>query len=189
MGFIDAYKRLEKLCGDILNNDRCLSAYIDEMRNTTQGSYLVRGWDEDLKQLKHYRWIRNQIVHEPDCDEENMCSEDDTQWIENFYSRIMNQTDPLALYCQATQPKRTPDRKIDGLYHQEIYNSYHQESRNNYYQKEQKPSGCGMALLIVVIIAVVVVAILILIKVCSIFLPLTKIFSDLEAFISVACRQ
>ena len=63
MSFIESYKHLDKICGEVLNDDRRISAYIDEMKNTPRGSYLVRGWDDDLKQLKHYRWIRNQIAH------------------------------------------------------------------------------------------------------------------------------
>ena len=78
MGFIESYKHLEKLCGEVLNDDRRISAYIDEMINTPRGCYLVRGWDDDLKQLKHYRWVRNQIAHEPDCTEQNMCEPCDT---------------------------------------------------------------------------------------------------------------
>ncbi len=101
MGFIDSYKNLEKLCGDILNDDRRLSAYIDEMNNISSGSYYVKGWKSDLKRLKHYRWIRNQIVHEPDCTEQNMCESDDALWLDSFYFRILNQTDPLALYYKA----------------------------------------------------------------------------------------
>ena len=31
MGFIDSYKRLEKLCGDVMGCDRPVTAYIDEM--------------------------------------------------------------------------------------------------------------------------------------------------------------
>lgn len=105
MGFIDAYKRLEKLCGEILNDDRRVSAYIDQMLNTPRGSYLVRGWNEDLKQLKHYRWIRNQIVHDPACTEANMCCPEDLQWINGFYTRIMHQTDPLSLYRKAIKSR------------------------------------------------------------------------------------
>lgn len=149
MSFIDAYKQLEKLCGEILSDDRRISAYIDEMLNTPQGSHLVRGWDEDLKQLKHYRWIRNRIVHDPGCNERNMCSEDDTQWLVNFYSRIMNRKDPLALYRQATQTQRTPaKKKTDSQHNQERYYDHHQNMRN--------PSGCGIALLTIVVITVVV---------------------------------
>lgn len=74
MGFIDAYKHLEKLCGDMLHDDRRLSAYIDEMLRLSNGARYVRNWDYDLKQLKHYRWVRNQIVHEPGHTEQNMCA-------------------------------------------------------------------------------------------------------------------
>ena len=98
MGFVDSYKHLEKLCGDLLNDERRVSAYIDEMIQTQSGAHYVRGWNSDLKQLKHLRWARNRIVHDPGCTEENMCEPADTQWLDDFYDRIMNQTDPLALY-------------------------------------------------------------------------------------------
>lgn len=117
MGFMDSYKRLEKLCGDILGDDRGVSAYIEEMRSIPKGTYCVSGWEDDLKQLKHYRWIRNQISHEPDCTEENMCSYADAQWISDFYERILNQADPLARYnstlqahCKST-PRKTEKSK------------------------------------------------------------------------------
>lgn len=51
MGFIDSYKHLEKLCGEILNDDRRVSAYIDEMINTPISSFYVGTWDDDLKNL------------------------------------------------------------------------------------------------------------------------------------------
>lgn len=57
-----------------------------------------------MKTLKHYCWVRNQIAHKPDCDENNMCVEDDVLWLDQFYSRIINQTDPLTLYRKATAP-------------------------------------------------------------------------------------
>lgn len=103
MGFIDSYKRLEKLCGEVVDDEKRLSAYIDEMINTPDGSDKVRGWNEDLKKLKHYRWIRNKIAHEPDCSEDNMCEPNDEQWLDVFYSRIINQKDPLSLYQKATR--------------------------------------------------------------------------------------
>lgn len=107
MSFIASYKHLEKLCGDMLNDRHGVSAYIDEMLNKPRGTYHVGGWDNDLKQLKHYRWVRNQIVHEPSCTEENMCHPKDVDWLNDFYNRIMNQTDPLALYRKAMRPKPT----------------------------------------------------------------------------------
>ena len=105
VSFLEAYKHLEKLCGEVFGDDKCISAYIDEMTQISRGSYVVGGWDEDLRHLKHYRWVRNRIVHDPDCTEQNMCAPEDAVWLEKFYQRIMNQTDPLALYAQATKPQ------------------------------------------------------------------------------------
>lgn len=111
MGFIDSYKRLEKICGEILKDERRLSAYIDEMMKIPNGSFYVKGWDDDLRQLKHYRWIRNHIAHEPGCTEENMCKPSYALWLDNFYFRIIKYTDPLALYFKATQQQKAQKAK------------------------------------------------------------------------------
>lgn len=105
MSFIESYKHLDKTCGEMFETQYGVSAYIEEMLNNPHGSFLVRGWENDLKQLKHYRWIRNQIVHEPDCYEETMCEAGDDEWLDDFYERIINQTDPLAMYRKATRPQ------------------------------------------------------------------------------------
>lgn len=106
MEFINSYKKLEKLCGEIYGSKHGISSYIDEMICTPSASQYILGWNEDLKMLKHYRWVRNKIVHEPDCSEDNMCEQDDAEWLDNFYSRIMSQTDPLTLYRTATNQKK-----------------------------------------------------------------------------------
>ena len=105
MGFIDSYKRLEKLCSEIYNNNRGVSYYIDEMINTPVGARYVPGWNEDLKRLKHYRWVRNRIAHEPECNEGNMCEPGDAEWLNNFHSRIMAVNDPLAQYRKLRNPQ------------------------------------------------------------------------------------
>lgn len=111
MGFMDSYKRLEKLCGEVMDDNRRVSAYIDAMVNTPRGASLVKGWEEDLKQLKHYRWMRNQIAHNPECTEKTMCKSSDVKWVDGFYDRIMKQTDPLAMYRKAMRRKRTNAKK------------------------------------------------------------------------------
>lgn len=105
MSFIDSYKRLEKLCSEIYGNG--VNSYIEEMYNNPMGSRYVTGWDEDLKRLKHYKWVRNQISHEPDCTEDNMCEHSDAEWLDNFRSRIMSGSDPLTLYRKARYPHAT----------------------------------------------------------------------------------
>ena len=132
MGFIDSYKHLEKLCGEVLNDDRRLPAYIDEMESTPNGYRYVPSWNEDLKKLKHYRWIRNQISHEPDCNESNMCEPDDGLWLDNFYERIMNQTDPLALYRKAaSSQKRSISPRLRNDYKPKVYEYDHQPPKNS----------------------------------------------------------
>ena len=43
MGFMDSYKHLEKLCGDMFGDSRGVSAYIDAMLDNPRGQYLVAG--------------------------------------------------------------------------------------------------------------------------------------------------
>lgn len=41
-----------------------------------------------------------------------MCVKEDTEWLDDFYERILNQTDPLALYRRATEsPYKKPNKK------------------------------------------------------------------------------
>ena len=105
MSFIDSYKRLEKLCSEIYGNG--VKSYIEEMDNNPMGSRYVTGWDADLKRLKYYKWVRNQISHEPDCTEDNMCEHGDAEWLDYFRSRIMSGSDPLTLYRKARYPHAT----------------------------------------------------------------------------------
>lgn len=101
MVFMEKYKSLEKICNEIFDTSNGVTAYINEMENTFDGAFYVPNWGNDLQKLKHYRHIRTQIAHEPNCNESNMCVSEDEEWLFTFYSRIMNQTDPLALYRKA----------------------------------------------------------------------------------------
>lgn len=144
MSFISSYKRLEKLCGEVMNDERKVSAYIDKMINTKQGSMVVSGWNEDLKKLKHYRWVRNQIVHEPNCTEENMCEVKDELWIDEFYQRILNCTDPLALYYQAMKKKTGSNYRNT--------NQSNQYQRNDEYRSDESEVSLLLFVLFILII-------------------------------------
>lgn len=101
MGFMESYKYLDNLCKDM--NGIGITGYIKDMEKELNGDFYVAGWKNDYLLLKHYRYIRNQIAHENYADESNMCSAKDTAWLEEFYHRIMMQTDPLALCYQKTK--------------------------------------------------------------------------------------
>ena len=150
MSFIDSYKRLEKLCSEIYGNG--VKSYIEEMYNNPMGSRYVTGWDEDLKRLKHYKWVRNQISHEPDCTEENMCEHSDEEWLDNFRSRIMSGSDPLTLYRKARYPHAT-QKSMQTQKVEYTYPRYTQRSA-------PKATGCLTyvigALLVISVVALIV---------------------------------
>ena len=106
MGFMDSFKRLEKLCGEIYRVQHGVSAYIEDMEKCSSGAYSVEGWSEDLRRLKDYLHLRNKIGHDTDFSEDD-CDEGDAEWLDSFRSRIMNRDDPLARYPRfMDEPKK-----------------------------------------------------------------------------------
>lgn len=101
MSFIESYKRLDNLCKDLLRSETGITSYIFNLEKLMHTRFQITNWETVYNKLKHYRYIRNQIVHENSANEANMCNENDLQWIEQFYQRILNRTDPLALYRKA----------------------------------------------------------------------------------------
>lgn len=137
MRFMDAYKYLEQLCSDMLGDYHGVSAYIDAMRQIPYGRSYVAGWDSDLQLLSHYRRTRNRIVHEVGYTEEDLCTPEDIEWLNNFYDRIMNQTDPLALYRQAMQQRAAAStKKLPQATQQQV-----SAPRKEPHQAAQHPAG------------------------------------------------
>ena len=52
------------------------------------GGPLRSTWDADYKQLKHFRWLRNQLAHEVGTLNADFCTEEDLALLKKFYSRI-----------------------------------------------------------------------------------------------------
>ena len=172
MGFLDSYKRLEKLCGEVMNDDKRITAYIDEMNNTPMGSLHVSTWNEDLKKLKHYRWVRNQIAHNPDATEKNMTTSTDVKWIDDFYIRIMHQKDPLTLYHKAVRKrsvqkatvarKCTATTKVPSKTTSKPAARGAAKSKRSSKKKSEMPKGCATAVAIVIISALIAAAVVVI---------------------------
>ncbi len=113
MTFFQAYKRLDNLCKDLLESDKGVTAYIEEMKQCTTYENRVNGWKEDYNSLVHYRHMRNKIAHEVDFCEEDYCTLKDIEWLEGFYQRILKCTDPLALYEKAKAENAVRIKKHD----------------------------------------------------------------------------
>lgn len=91
----DEFKRVDMICGDMFSCRHGISEYIHEMERTASyGRYRVPLWDEDYRNLKHIRWLRNQLVHEMAAVN---CDRSDVEWLEDFHRRILSGQDPLAV--------------------------------------------------------------------------------------------
>lgn len=150
MGFMESYKHLDNLCKDM--NGIGVTGYIKDMEQMQNGSFYVAGWKKDYMQLKHYRYIRNQIAHENYADESNMCSAGDTVWLDEFYRRIMEQTDPLALCYKETGVRSSSKftKTKDSPATQYVLSS--EQPR----QTKKNPKICLMLLLIAVVFIVLI---------------------------------
>ena len=95
--FFEAYKSLEKICNEIYGQNNGVTLYISEMEGTSQfDSNRISGWDNDLKELKRVRHIRNSMAHEGSFDD-TACNAEDIFFVKQFYDRIMRTEDPLAV--------------------------------------------------------------------------------------------
>ena len=96
--FLEAFKRLDKICREMYMNEKGVTSYINDMENTPQyESLYIANWNTDLRQLKRLRHLRNQLTHEVGTLNTDMCTQSDIDWLKSFCWRIFNRTDPLAL--------------------------------------------------------------------------------------------
>ena len=98
LDFQEEYKRLDRLCKDYLSIAEGVSEYIRQMEATPWSNRrYVLTWEDDYKQLKHVRWVRNQLAHEVGTLNSDICTEDDLYWVQSFYNRIINGSDPFTV--------------------------------------------------------------------------------------------
>ena len=53
MSFIESYKHLDKICGEMFETQYGVSAYIEEMLNNPHSNNIIRGWENFKKQIKN----------------------------------------------------------------------------------------------------------------------------------------
>ena len=108
--FLQAYKELEKLCGDMYGEMHGISRYIDDMEETRWSvSKMIPGWDTDIKKLKELRHLRNIMVHE--TGDVPRYTRSYIEYLRGFRSRIMTGEDPLTLSKRYGERKREARRK------------------------------------------------------------------------------
>ena len=91
---LDEYKYVDAICRDMLGAEKGVSAYIEQLDETpVTVRYWITEWNDEYRQLKHIRWLRNQIVHSTESIE---CSQADLDWLKGFHNRLLTQQDLLA---------------------------------------------------------------------------------------------
>jgi hypothetical protein len=96
--FQELYKKLDNLCKDCYDSQEGVSEYIRQMDKCMfDGKRFVQDWEIEYNNLKHVRWVRNQLAHEVGTLNSNIVEEDDIFFVSNFYDKIMNSNDPLSL--------------------------------------------------------------------------------------------
>lgn len=93
----EQYKRIDKLCREMYSSKEGVSTYIQDMENTFYDVRCgVNDWDKVYKELKHVRWMRNQLAHDVSIDTD-FCEQSDIEWVKWFYNCIIECNDPLAI--------------------------------------------------------------------------------------------
>ena len=104
--FFEKYKSIDKLCGEIYQSKQGVTDYIDQMKAASWKDYRnISNWKTDLDQLKRVRHIRNRLAHEEGAFDKTACTQYDIDWMQSFYERIMNQSDPMAMLHQNSKLK------------------------------------------------------------------------------------
>ena len=182
--FMDLYKRADRFIKDAYSSSEGVSEYIRLMEaDFIKGSSKIQGWKRDYDNLKHIRWIRNQLAHDVSFDSE-ICSVNEYEWLEEFYERLFSSEDPLAALKKIEKKaaserlgKRQPDnnsyqtpREMDADKNSyqmpremNVGKNFYQMSRKVYTppqrSRSNKPDGCLIAFVMITILIIIAILI------------------------------
>ena len=91
---LEEYKYVDKICQEMLGAGKGVTAYIEQLDKTpVTVRYWITEWNDEYRQLKHIRWLRNQIAHSTGTVD---CTQSDLEWLKGFHNRLLTQQDLLA---------------------------------------------------------------------------------------------
>ena len=93
----DEFMHLESVLNDMYSCKNGVTNYIELMEQVPYSDKIkVYGWEEDYKNLKHIRHIRNARAHDPNYRNVVDCTVADVEWLKEFYDRVISVDDPYA---------------------------------------------------------------------------------------------
>ncbi len=147
MNFFKTYKSVDNICKDMYSSDDGVTAYINEMQACTNTSFQTENWKEDFTRLNDVRDKINQIAHEVDCNEENILEKQDAKWLEEFHNKLLNKTDPLALYTKAIDELNSLNTQTVDLLKEEVEDLYKEDEKDLKSNNSKKTIGKVLDLL------------------------------------------
>ncbi len=166
--FMEIYKRIDAFCRDTYRADKGVTSYIDEMSRIGGATWGVLGWNETLNKLKNYRHIRNAYTHDVGTSYTDICTQEDVEWLQSFYDKLMSAQDPISLY---TQKKQASSNTASSVYIRVKENEQKEENvihyqeatpATSYRQEEPRKSKKGCLIFFLVFIAVIVLIVLLI---------------------------
>lgn len=158
--FFEEFKRLDKLCRDIYGSDSgnrlAVTLYLEDMdARAYSGRRLVPTWDEDYARLKKLRNLRNGIAHDTSFSEK--CTQGDVDFIKDFYSRIINEQDPLSLLRKKTAEKQAKTAKKAEFNVKKAPETTRPDFYGDFNRDEDRRDGLIFAVIAAVAVAVILV--------------------------------
>lgn len=136
--FEEKYKEADNFIKNAYSVEQGITAYINAMQEIDPARRKnISSWDNDLKQLKHLRWIRNQLAHSVSIDSD-LCQAEDYSWMYSFCNRLYDEKDPLAQLINAEKAARKP--------------AYSEYRKNKYGTDKRKKKSDGVAAFIAAVI-------------------------------------
>lgn len=150
--FLEEYKELDNLMKDYLRSESGVTAYIEALESMPSDKQFL--YLEDIKKLKHLRWIRNNLAHESNSMNKNVCNDDDIDSIRKYYEKIINNLDPLHILSNEVSSDTN-----------EIFNVLHKSEKpkrkniefdedDEIEDEDNKRSGVGLTLVLILFILI-----------------------------------
>ena len=140
--FFEQYKRLDKLCGDMYQNNEeqksGVTLYIEDM----EAHFLTH--TEYYKKLKHIRWVRNSIAH--DTLGKAYSEPQDLDTVTTFHKMLLSGSDPLSKL-------RKPKAKA---------NIYNKDSQSHTYREHTHREEGDNSTIAIIIMGLIAAAVLII---------------------------
>jgi len=157
--FFDEYKRLDKLCSDMYGKSSGgVTSYINDMASVSSSdAQKILNWHSTYNKLKSLRHIRNQMAHGEGSFDDYVCSYDDIEWLRDFRNKIMNVSDPLAIYRSNMEMKKQLQNKQ--IHKQSVETWSNESDEDMYFSKNNSPTGLDLKIVLAILFVILILII------------------------------